>query len=452
MDAGEENILMEEKIKEDLSGEMSVFQTREYLESLRTYGVVPGLDSIRRLCARLGNPQDDLRFVHIAGTNGKGSVLCLIAAALEEAGYRTGCYSSPAVLDEREIIKVNGRMISRKGFCQGISRIRTACIGLTQEGFPHPTLFEVQTALAFWYFKEKKCDIVVLETGMGGELDATNVVKTTAAAVFAPVSPDHMGVLGNSLAEIARTKSGIVKPGCRAVTARQKPEVLEMIEERCRSENVALTVAEPDAVQAVKSTLQKQVFSYKEKKKLEITLAGRYELENAVLALEALEVLAGCGYPVPDTALRRGFLKAVWPGRFQVIKEAPVFIADGAHNIDAAIKLEDSLRFYFGEKKLIYIMGMLRDKDHEAVIRSTCPSAGHILTVSTQGERGLSAYELAGKVRKYHGEVTALDSVEEAVEIGLMLSGGEIPVIAFGSLSYLGKLINIVQNRKKKKK
>lgn len=432
--------------------EMSFVETMEYIDSLRAYGVVPGLDNMRRLCARLENPQDDLKFVHIAGTNGKGSVLCFLSAVLAQAGYRVGSYSSPAVADYRDTIQTGGRMISRAWLCRGMTRICAACRALVEAGYPHPTLFEAQTALAFLYFKEKKCDIVVLETGMGGELDATNIVKNTVVSVFTPVSMDHVGVLGNSLAQIAWTKSGIIKAKGRAVSSQQEPEALEAIRLRCREQNAPLTVTDLKALVKKKSTLAKQTFSYGERKNLEISLAGRYQTENAALAIEALDVLSECGYPVTDKALRAGLLGARWPGRFQILGTNPLFIADGAHNEDAAGRLADTLGFYFRGEKLIYIMGMLRDKDHEAVIKQTCPLAGTVLTVPTPGERGLSAYELAGEVMKYHGDVTALDSVEEAVEIAYMLSGGKTPVIAFGSLSYLGKLMETVDNRNKKKK
>lgn len=432
--------------------EMSFGETMEYIDSLRSYGVVPGLENMRNLCGQLGNPQDGLKFVHIAGTNGKGSVLCFLSSVLKAAGYRTGSYSSPAVVDYRDTIQINGRMISKAGLCRGMTRIRAACLALTEAGYPHPTLFEAHTALAFWYFKEKNCDIVVLETGMGGELDATNIIKNTLISVFTPISLDHVGVLGNSLAQIARTKAGIIKKNGTAVSAAQEREALEAITQRCGEENASLTVTDLRALSTTESSLSKQIFSYKERKNLEIALAGRYQPENAALAVEALEALSQCGYPVTEKALRKGFSEAVWPGRFQILGTEPLFIADGAHNADAARRLADTLRFYFRGKKLIFIMGVLRDKDCETIIRETCPLAGPVLAISTLGERGLSAYELAGEVMKYHEDVTALDSVEEAVEIALMLSGGKTPVIAFGSLSYLGKLMETVKDRNKKKK
>ena len=195
-----------------------------YIESCAGYGIVPGLENIRELCSRLGNPQDNLRFIHVAGTNGKGSVSAYLATVLKCAGYRVGRYLSPTIFTYRERIQVNDRNISVRALCEGVEKIKGICEKMTAEGLAHPTPFEIETALAFLYFQEKKCDIVVLETGMGGLLDATNIIKNTVAAVITSVSMDHMKFLGNTLPEIAAQKAGIIKPGCVVVTALQSPE------------------------------------------------------------------------------------------------------------------------------------------------------------------------------------------------------------------------------------
>lgn len=436
---------MEEKKEK----EMSYQETLDYIDSLQSYGIVPGLENIRNLCLKLGNPQEDLKFIHIAGTNGKGSVLCFVSSVLAEAGYRTGRYISPTIFDYRERIQVNGRMISRKDLCAGMTRIKEVCEELVKEGKNHPTPFEVETALAFLYFKQKNCDIVVLETGMGGEMDATNIIKNTITAVFTSISLDHMKFLGDTLTKIAEVKSGILKEGCKAVTVSQYPEVMKVLQDKCLKMRIPLITAEPENAARVKSMLEKQKFSYKEYKDLLITLAGRYQIDNAVLSLEVIRALCENGFSVSEKAVRKGLENAKWPGRFQLLHKKPVFIADGAHNRDGAKRLADSIRFYFTNKRIIYIMGVLRDKEQEEIIKATCPYADQILTVSTEGKRGLSAYELACEVRRFHEKVTALDSVEEAVELGFMLADKESVIIAFGSLSYLGKLIKAVENRNK---
>ena len=428
---------------------MNYQEVMDYVDGLQAYGSVPGLTNIINLCEKLGNPQNDLTFVHIAGTNGKGSVLSFISTILKEAGYKTGRYISPTIFEYRERIQVNGRMISKKDLCRFMSMVKEACEKLTEEGKPHPTPFEVETALSFLYFKEKACDIVVLETGLGGTQDATNLIQNTAVTVFASISLDHMGILGDTLTKIAEEKSGILKEGCLSVTAMQQPEVMEVLNRRCEEKKVPLTVADASGVKGLKSTLEKQRFSYGEYKNLEISLIGRYQIDNAILAIEAIKALSQKGFSVSENALRKGLLKAEWPGRFQLLCKKPVFLADGAHNRDGARRLAESIQFYFTNKRIIYIMGMLRDKEQEEVIQATCPFAEQILTVPTKGGRGTSSYELALNVQKYHANVTSLDSVEEAVELAFLLADKDTVIIAFGSLSYLGRLIEMVENRDK---
>lgn len=435
---------MEEKNKENEEKAMSYQKTMDYIDSLSAYGSVPGLASITRLCEKLDNPQDALRFVHIAGTNGKGSLLCFTSTILQKAGYRTGRFLSPELFEYREKIQVNGRMISKKALCTYMTKIKKLCDQLTEEGWPHPTLFEIETALAFCYFKEKKCDMVVLETGMGGELDATNIIKNTLVAAFTSISHDHMAFLGDTLKEIAEKKAGILKTGCAAVTIRQAPEVMEVLADKSREKGIRLIVAEPGQAAHIRSSAGGQKFTYGGIRDISIQLMGRYQIDNAVLALEVIRALKEQGCALPEKAIYQGFAEAIWPGRFELICKKPVFIVDGAHNRDAAVRLADSIRFYFTNRRIIYIMGILRDKEQEEIIKATCFYAEQILTVPTRGARGLSSYELACEVCKFHHNVTALDSVEEAVELSFLLADKDTVIIAFGSLSYLGHLIRTV--------
>ena len=428
---------------------MTYQETMDYIDSLQSGGIVPGLDNIRALCEKLGNPQDALSFVHIAGTNGKGSVLCLVSSVLKQAGYRTGRYISPTIFDYRERFQIGERPISKKDLCLYMTRLKKACEELKAEGNSQPTPFEVETALAFLYFKEKDCDIVVLETGMGGRLDATNIIQKTLVAVFASISLDHMRFLGNTLAEIAGEKAGIIKPGCSAVSAPQKEEVLSVLEAACEKQKVTLDVADPDSLKKIKSTIKGQRFSYGQYQELMITLAGRYQLDNALTALLALQKLSEKGFPVKEKDIYKGFAEGTWPGRFEVIGQKPLFIADGAHNRDGAARLADSIGFYFTNKRIIYIIGMLRDKEQDEILKVTCPYAEQILTVPTEGSRGLTSYELALKAKEFHQNVTCTDSVEEAIELAYLMADKDTVIVAFGSLSYLGKLITAVRNGKK---
>ncbi len=429
---------------------MKYQEALEYMESLNRYGIVPGLDSIRRLCKCLGNPQDELKFVHIAGTNGKGSVLAYVSAVLKKAGYRVGRYLSPVIFEYREKIQVGERPITKDALCEGAQIIKEACESLEAEGFPHPTAFEAETALAFWYFRKKGCDIVVLETGMGGREDATNVVTSTVVAVLASISMDHMKFLGNSLKDIAWQKAGILKPGRPVVSMAQETEAEEVIRQEASGLGCPLFFADVDRAEGIHYGMEKQTFDYGSYKKLEITLAGKVQIENAVLAVEVTEALRREGFRISERALREGLREAKWPGRFSVIAKKPIFVADGAHNEDAARKLAQSLKFYFTNKRIIYIMGVLKDKEYGKVIGLTHMFADQIITVTPpENPRALGAYELAREISRVHPEVTAADSLEEAVEMAYLLAGREDVILAFGSLSYLGRLMKIVEKRNK---
>ena len=429
---------------------MNYREATEYIEELQQYGSVLGLDSMRELCSRLGNPQDELRFVHIAGTNGKGSVLAYVSTILKEAGYRVGRYLSPTITDYRERFQIDGRFITQSGLCKYLEQVKEAAEAMAAEGKPHPTPFEVETAVAFLYFLDKKCDIVVLETGLGGALDATNVVKTTVAAVFASISMDHMAILGDTLVKIALVKAGIMKDRCYVVTARQDPAVAKILKQAALLRKCKLYTADAERAKQVYYGVTKQRFTYAGYKNLEISMLGKFQIENAVVAVETIQVLAKAGFPVKEEALRRGLLLTSWPGRFSVIGKKPLFIADGAHNEDASRRLAESLQFYFAEKKMIFILGMLKDKEYEKVINNTCNMAEHIITVTPPiRERAMPAYELAQAVRECNGNVTVADSVPEAVEIAYLLASREkdAVIVAFGSLSYLGELMKVVEHR-----
>lgn len=421
---------------------MKYEETMEYMEcKVNKLGSVPGLDSIRELLKRMGNPQDNLQFIHVAGTNGKGSVSTLIANALTANGYKVGRYISPVISDYRERIQINNRMISKNAVADGLSGIFEICTAMEKEGLAHPTAFEIETALGFRYFTDKKCDFVVLETGMGGTLDATNIIENTKLCVFASISMDHMAFLGDSLEEIATNKSGILKSGCKAVSAPQSAEVLNVLNKACEALNVPFTAVKRENVKVGRQSLNGQKISYKHFKQVDVPLLGSFQAENAALALEALAVLGEGGIQLKEEKIRKGFLDSVWPARFEILSKKPYIIADGAHNEDAVKKLMETMRFYFTNQRIIYIMGVLKDKDYTSMIQESAPMAEFIFTVTSPNkERALPAFELAKQIREYNPNVTAADSVEEALEMARLMAGGDGVVLAFGSLSYMGKL------------
>lgn len=419
----------------------------EYVEECGRFGVVPGLDSIRELMKRLGNPQNELIFVHIAGTNGKGSVLAYISTVLTQAGYRTGRFVSPAVFDYRESFQIDGKSIPKAELGRLFGLVREQADAMEADGLPHPTVFEMETALGFLYFRNKKCDIVVLETGMGGLLDTTNVIPAPAVSVLTSIGMDHMAVLGGSLAQIAVHKAGIIKHGSVVVSLKQTPEVMGVIDDACSKEGCRLRIADPAYVSGVKAVLGRQRFNWGRYRNLEIHMNGACQIRNCVIALEALEALREAGFRISEEALREGLAATIWPGRLQVIGRKPLFIADGAHNEDGAEALAEAVRFYFKDKKIIYIIGILKDKEYVKILEKTLFAPAAVICVTPPGPRGLPALSLAGEAGKLHHNVTAADSLEEAVEMAYMLADREDVILAFGSLSYLGELIKTAENR-----
>lgn len=419
---------------------MNYEEAREYLNEVSKQGSILGLENIRELMRRLGNPQDDLKFIHIAGTNGKGSVLAYISTILTKAGYRTGRYVSPTLFSYRERIQVDGERIEKEALARHVTRIKEAAQDMDREGAGTPTSFETETALAWLYFREKRCDFVVLETGMGGALDATNIVTTTVLEILTAISMDHMDFLGDTLEKIAVQKAGIIKPGTRVVSAKQKPEAERVIADVCQKKNAGFQTVDPHQLSEVVYGCEKQSFSYRQWKHVEISLSGSYQIENAMIALEAVDALRKEGFSIPDEQVYRGMRETVWKGRFTLIAKHPAVILDGAHNPGAAGELRKSLKQYFSGKELYYIFGMFKDKDYKKVIRLTADLAKHIITVETpDNERAMSAEKLKEEVEKVNPSVEAAKNISEAVKKTLKQASGQDVVVIFGSLSFLGE-------------
>jgi len=408
-------------------------------------GSVLGLDSVKELCSRLGNPQDELKFVHIAGTNGKGSTLSFISTVLKESGYRVGRYISPTIRDYRERFQVNGKQISQNKFAGYIETVRAVCEDMVNEGLAHPTAFEIETAISFLYFRDSKCDIVVLETGMGGVEDATNIITTTVLSVIVSISMDHMQFLGNTLTEIAEKKCGIIKPGVPVLSTIQDAEVTQVISNYASKNGSNVTFLRPEEITKRKYIIGKQSF-YMDNEKYETTLLGTYQIDNAALAVKAANILKKeCGFDQISTdKIKKGLHNTEWHARFQILSKNPFFVIDGAHNEDAAKRLRETIDIYFKDKNKFYIMGMFRDKEVEKVIRTIAYDGQMVFTCQTpNNKRAMSSVELANEIAKVNPRVTCCDSVEEAVEFATSIAGRADVIIACGSLSYLGKIIDI---------
>lgn len=424
---------------------MKYLECLEYIDNITKTGKIElGLDSIRKLCERLGNPQKDLKFVHIAGTNGKGSTLCYISQILLESGYKVGRYISPTIRDYRERIQINNKMISMKALCEYMAMAKEACEKMAEQGEKMPTAFEIETALAFKYFADKKCDVVVLECGLGGLYDATNIVDTTVLSVLASISMDHMQFLGESLEEIAGNKAGIIKKGVPVVTTSQEPESLAQIEQKASECSSQLYFADSSLIKNAKIKKYSQTFEY-EGTKYETGLLGVWQKDNAVLAIKACEILKTEGYSkITAQSIQKGIYNAVWQGRFQIVCKKPLLIIDGAHNEDAAYKLKNTIDTYYPQKNKIMILGMFADKEVEKVASLLTKEAVAVFTCATPGSsRALPAVDLAQIVRQTNPNVTNCDSVEEAVEFATSVADENSVIIATGSLAYLGKILDM---------
>ena len=427
---------------------MNYKEARVYLDEVSKYGSVLGLESMRELLRRLGDPQNELKFIHISGTNGKGSVLAYLSTILSGAGYRTGRYISPTLFSYRERIQVDGEYIEKESLACHVTAIAAAAEDMQKAGLPSPTVFEIETALAFLYFKEKRCDIVTLEVGCGGLLDATNVITTTLMEVIASISMDHTDLLGDTLARIAAQKAGIIKPDTMVVSAQQKSEAAQVIEDTCKEQHCTLQMVDESKISNVHYGAEGQTFSYKTWENVAISLAGSYQIKNAALALEGVEALRKLGYALSDQQVREGLLHTAWRGRFTTLRRDPTVIIDGAHNPAAALELKESLERYFPGKMLYFVMGMFKDKDYAQVIDLTAPLARHIITVETPGNpRAMPARELAEAVGKVNPSVEWADSVAHGVEKALAMAGKEDAVIVFGSLSFLGEAADAVNEK-----
>ena len=419
---------------------MNYEEARVYLDNVAKYGSVLGLDAMRELLRRLGNPEKGRKIVHIAGTNGKGSVLAFLSTVLTESGYRVGRYISPTLFSYRERIQVDGDYIEKEPLARLVTRIREASEAMDRDGFRTPTAFEIETALGLLYFAEKKCDIVVLETGMGGRDDATNAIAEVMMEIFASISLDHLGVLGNDLTEIAECKADIIRKNSLVISAFQKEEAAEVLKRTAAERNAKLITVDPGQISDVKYGYEEQSFSYGAEKNIRIHLAGAYQIENAALAWEAVQGLRSLGFRISDEAFRRGMEKTVWRGRFTCIHREPLVIMDGAHNEDAAKKLAASIETYFPGRKISYIMGVFKDKEYEKVIRITAPYAAKVTAVETPGNpRALPKEELKKVWETFGVPVTTADTIAEAVKENITSAEKEEIILVFGSLSFLGE-------------
>ena len=406
-----------------------------YLKGLTAYGSKPGLSRTYELLRRLGNPQNRLRFVHITGTNGKGSTATMLASVLRHAGYRVGRYTSPALCAANERICVDDEPISDADLSNAVCRAAQQAEAMDD----HPTEFEFVTAVALAYFAERRCDIVVLEVGMGGALDSTNVIGPPEAAVFTGISLDHTQILGGTLAEIAAVKAGILKRGSAAASSEQAPEVRAVLEHRAAELDVPMRWCDFSQLHRTNHCLGGQQFDYREHHGLFLSLLGAHQLKNAALAVETVELLRARGWTISDAALHDGLAAARWPGRFELLlRHGPLFIADGGHNPDCAAALAAALRENFPDRRFVFLVGVMADKDYPTMLATVMPLAERFVAVRPDNSRALPAEDLAAYLRAQGAEAEAAASPEAGVERAIELAGPDGTVCSFGSLYMTG--------------
>lgn len=427
---------------------MNYQQAKEYIQSIQSGAKIkPGLEVIGNLLELLGNPQDGLTFIHVAGTNGKGSTASLISSVLAEGGLKVGRYVSPAVFSEFEKIRwMKSRQtvyISETEFVEIMEEIRKAIDSMKEHGLSLPTEFEIETAAAFLAFYRWNCDIVVLETGMGGRLDATNVVKNVQCAVITPIALDHMKFLGDTVEEIAMEKAGIIKKHVPCVSYQKDERAWQCLAQVCARQKSEIGSVEEKEVNIIRTSRRGSVFDYKQYKEIVLPLAGIYQIQNACLALECIDRLRE-HYGLTTEQMKKGIENTKWPGRFETINEDPVVVVDGAHNPDGMISFCDSVNTYFNDYKKIGIMGVFADKDHATMSRSVFPVFDKIYTVTPPSERGLAAEELAEELREQAGKegkmfpVHSCGSIQEALgKAAGDCQKDKTAIFVFGSLSLL---------------
>ena len=415
---------------------MTYEEALKYIHSVNWVGSKLGLERTRELLGKLGRPHEQLKFIHIAGTNGKGSTAAMLASILERAGYRTGLYTSPFINRFNERMQVNGEQIPDAVLAELTERIQPYADAMEDA----PTEFELITALAMEYFLRENCDIVVLEVGMGGELDSTNVIDVPEAAVIAAMGLDHVKELGPTMADIARAKAGIIKTGGAVVSYGGNPDADEVFAQTCREKGASLRCPDFSKIMPGEFGLDGQRFSYGAWTDLQIPLAGRYQLNNAAVVLETVAVLRERGWNISDAAVRQGIAATRWPARFEVLRRDPVFIVDGGHNPHGIRATAESLRRLFPDRKITFVTGVMADKDVESILGLIVPLADQFFTVRPENPRAMKAEELAGRISALGAKATPCESVADGVARAIAAEGPEGVACALGSLYMSGEV------------
>lgn len=423
---------------------MKYSEALEYIHGVSWTFCKPGLDRIEALCQALGNPQDSLKFVHVAGTNGKGSFCSMLSSVLVESGLKVGLYTSPYILEFNERMRVDDTPISNATLARLTEKIRPIADAMEDK----PTEFELITAIALEYFREEKVDVVVLECGMGGRLDSTNVISTSLLSVITGIALDHTAFLGNTVREIAKEKAGIIKPKIPVLYGGEDNEASEVIETVAKSNCSSYTRSDYKRLTVNSLTLDGTLFDYKTRKNVQISLLGVYQPKNASLVLDALDLLRPHFPTITEESIRKGLLTARWPARFEVISNSPLFIFDGAHNPQGIDAAAEGIKLYFPSEKVVAVSGVLRDKDYCAIAKKISEIASDAFTITPDSPRALSAEEYAAELEKNGVKAVSCASISEAVKRAKELAKQENKsVVCLGSLYTYAEVISAAKHQ-----
>lgn len=418
---------------------MDFLEAQNYLEKVRSQkGIVLGLDTMRHLMAKLNNPQDKVKFIQIAGTNGKGSTAAYLTSILSEAGIKVGRYTSPAVFSSTEQYFACGSCISESEYAQGMTAVAEAAASLDGET---PTAFEQETALAFWYFAKKGCELAILEAGLGGDMDATNIVTTTVCSIITSISMDHCRILGNKISEIAAHKAGIIKPGAPIICIEQKEDAMEPIRAAAKAADTPLYEVHRDEVRQIFSDKRESIVFFREFENLHLKMLGSCQPENAALSVQAASVLSR-SYPIEKKHIYDGIEKTRWGGRFELHSGSPDIILDGAHNPDGIRRLRESVNQMFGAVPICYVCGVLADKDYEKEIEILFGRASNVFTVTPPSPRAMKSTDLKAAIKKRFSQLKVIsfdseDGIEKAMEAAVSQNN---PVVVCGTLTILARV------------
>lgn len=406
-----------------------------YIHRVENFGSKPGLARIGTLLEKLGNPQTGMKFIHIAGTNGKGSCAAMTASVLKAAGYKTGLYTSPYLYRFNERMQIGGKEIPDEALAELVTQVQPLADAMED----HPTEFELITAVALAWFRRENCDAVVLEVGLGGRFDATNIIARPEAAVIMNIGLDHTAVLGDTPEQIAFEKAGIIKPGCDAVLYQQGAGVTDVVRRRCEEEGVRLHIADFSALRSEFDSLYGQSFTYRGQA-YALPLLGAHQLKNAAVVLELVEVLRRRGWKLEQGDVEHGLYAVHWPGRFELVSDEPLFVVDGGHNPQCARTVADNLLHYFPDKRRILLLGILRDKDYAGLTAILDEAADEYICITPASPRALPAAELGDFLARYGKPVSVCGSIRDGVSLALDRSDADSVVCAVGSLYSVGEI------------